>query len=70
METRCHCGDNRGATGGKLYLRHDSAHFNVSFLLTSMLTSKDYYTHKSGKFTKEYSSALERFFIPPNLSLF
>ena len=26
-------GDNKGATGGKLYLRHDSAHFNVSSFL-------------------------------------
>jgi len=26
-------GDNRGATGGKLYLRHDLAHFNVSSFL-------------------------------------
>ena len=31
-------GDNKGATGGKLYLRHDSADFNVSSFL-------DLYTH-------------------------
>jgi len=26
-------GDNKGATGGKLYLRHDSAQFNASSFL-------------------------------------
>src|SRR5882724_8983081 len=33
METNVPLGDNKGATGGKLYLRHDLAHFNVSSFL-------------------------------------
>src|SRR5882724_1767118 len=33
MENKVPLRDNRGATGGKLYLRHNSAQFNVSSFL-------------------------------------
>src|SRR5882724_4672481 len=55
-------GDNKGATGEKLYLRHNSAHSNVTSFL-------DLYAHiyrttliNLESFTKEeHSSALEKF---------
>src|SRR5882724_7384363 len=41
-------GDNKGATSGKLYLRYDLAHFNVSSFLDLCSHLKDY-AHTSGK---------------------
>ena len=54
-------GDNKSATGGKLYLRHDSAQFNVSSFL-------DLYAHiyrtmliyLERFIKKDHSSALKR----------
>jgi len=43
-------GDNKGATSGNLYLRHDSAQFNVSSFIDLYTCIKKDYAHISGNF--------------------
>jgi len=67
-ETRCHSETIR-CHWWELYLRHNSAHFNVSSFLDLYTASKGL-AHKSESFTKgEHLLALENFHHPISLSL-
>jgi len=60
-------GDNKGATGRKLYLRHELAQFNVSSFL-DLYASKGLHSYIWKGSLRSFISSQE-IFIPPELSL-